>query len=553
MIKRKIPVLLTLLLALSMIFSACTVKETSDGTDKSTSTTAPTATSEQVAKTPDKMRIFYVTSGAAVPEDFDFANNAILNKITEMANVEITEAVVPPWTDITTKYNLMMSSGNICDVVHFNGPNTIINDGKNGAFIDLKEVIKKSPIITEYYAPYIEQLKADDDKIYCLRTLPVDGDVNDAFFFRWDVLKDLGYTEIPKTLDEWLDAMRKLKAKYPDSIPYTSMDNLHWCEFVFCSYGITGRGNGWQHYKGKIIHSFENPLYKDALKTYKLMLEEGLMDPEFVTNKRQDFDDKRYNKKVLVNQQNLAMCMVFSSRFMNKGIAEARPVPGQWPIVDDPRIDPEALYEGPLPLGNGVVAIASTSKVKDAAIRFVEALLSDETLVMTTWGIENVDYKIVNGEKVEIKDESIKETPAKSLYSMLFGFNTKVNIERIFKTCLNDITEANKENPDITDEKLEKELEAYKDLCWKQFDKVYADAQSVPTRTINKFIILDPDTASRQLEAQNEALTIMVKAMRGDITLEEFDNQAAKFLEKYKFITDEYNEKLPEANKKAGR
>lgn len=238
---------------------------------------------------------------------------------------------------------------------------------------------------------------------------------------------------------------------------------------------------------------------------------------------------------------------------MNKGIAEARPVPGQWPIVDDPRIDPEALYEGPLPLGNGVVAIASTSKVKDAAIRFVEALLSDETLVMTTWGIENVDYKIVNGEKVEIKDESIKETPAKSLYSMLFGFNTKVNIERIFKTCLNDITEANKENPDITDEKLEKELEAYKDLCWKQFDKVYADAQSVPTRTINKFIILDPDTASRQLEAQNEALTIMVKAMRGDITLEEFDNQAAKFLEKYKFITDEYNEKLPEANKKAGR
>jgi ABC-type glycerol-3-phosphate transport system substrate-binding protein len=91
-----------------------------------------------------------------------------------------------------------------------------------------------------------------------------------CFYFRWDVLQDLGYTEatIPDTLDEWIEAMRKLKQKYPDAIPYTSMDNLHWSEFVFSCYGVTGRGTAWQEYFGKAIHSFEHPLIKDALSSY---------------------------------------------------------------------------------------------------------------------------------------------------------------------------------------------------------------------------------------------------------------------------------------------
>lgn len=350
------------------------------------------------------------------------------------------------------------------------------------------------------------------------------------------MLLDLGYTEIPITFDEWIKVMRELKAKYPDSIPYTSMDNLHWCEFVFNCYGISGKGCGWQPYMGKIIHNFENPLYKDALEVYKMMLNEGLMDPEFVTNKRQDFDDKRYNRNVLINQQNLAASFYFTERFLNNGIFNARPVPCQWAIVDDPRIDPEAVYEGPLPLGGHCVAVASTSQVKDAGLRFLEALLTEETKDLCSWGIENVDYKIVNGKKVVIPEA---ETPeAIGIWSMLHGYNQKSEVERDFSLAMERL----KEETDISDE----ELNSYEKLCWDQFDKVMADAHTVPTRAM-KFIILEADTLSRAQEAESEALTIAIKAMRGDITLEDFDVQAAAFLKKYQFITDEFNEKLPAA------
>jgi len=546
--KRKVMLTATLLLAISMIFSACGSGSTDKSDTASTAAAASTATVSTpvppVVVEPAKLRIFYVTAGAAVAEDFNYAKNPMLDIITKNANVEITEAIVPPWSDTVTKYNLMMSSGNICDVIQFNGVNQLNNDGKNGAFMDLTDVVNKSSIIQERYSKFLNQIKADDGKTYCLRPLPADGDVNNSFFVRWDVLQDLGYTELPKTLDEYLDAMRALKKKYPDSIPYTTMDNLHFAEFVFNCYGITGRGNGWQQYFGKAIMQFEHPLYKDALKVYNTMLKEGLMDPEFVTSKRADFDEKRYNRKVLVNQQNAGMGMVFFPRYLNNGVLEARSIVAPYPVVNDPKVDMNAVYEGALAVGNTGVAIASTTKEKEGAIRFVEELLSEETKTLTVWGIENIDYKMENGEKVQIVDEKTN-TKSKSLYSMLFPVNTVMTIQKSFSVGIGTLRQ---KVPTITDA----EIKEFTDLSWKQYNQVLELNAAQPTRAgFGNFISLEADTKSRAAEANAEALTIIIKAMRGDISLDEFDVQAAAFIKKYQFITDEYNAKLPAAMEKA--
>lgn len=538
----------TILLAFSMILSACNPTGQTSGTTtvaQGNTTAAPTTT--QAA--PAKLRLFYVTSGIAIPDDFDFADNPVLNILAEQANVEIIEAIVPPWSDIKTKYNLMMSSGNLCDIIHFSGISQLQNDGKSGAFMDLTEFAQNSEIIQSRFAPYMNQLKADDGKIYFLRPLPADGDLNTSFFVRWDVFQDLGYTELPTTLDGYLDAMRALKAKYPDSIPYTTMDNFHFSEFIFNCFGINGRGVGWFPNFGEIIHAFEHPLYKDALKVYKTMLEEGLMDPEFITNKRADFDEVRYNRKVLVNQQNLGMAMVFFPRYIDNGILEARSIPAKWPLVDDPRVDPCAVYEGKLAVGATGVAIASTTKELEGAKRFVENLCTDETEVLTTWGIEGIDYEIVNGEKRQILDDGSGTQKftgsSKNLYRMLFGGNTILNIEKAFDTGLNTMRT---KIPDITEE----EIKEYSDLCWKQYNEVLDINLSYPSRAgFTYFLTLEADTNSRMNEAIAEATTLAAKAMRGDISFEEFDTQAAAFLAKYKFIRDEYNAKYPAAIEKA--
>lgn len=548
--KRKMVLAFTILLTFSMILSACTLPATQNTTAPVAegTTAAPTTAKPTEPEKPAKLRLFYVTQGNSIKEDFDFADNQILNVITKAANVEITEVIVPPWSDTKTKYNLMMSSGNLSDIIHFNGVNTLINDGENGAFHDLTDFVKNNKTVNERYAPYFKQLQADDGKIYALRTLPVDGDLNSSMFVRWDVLQDLGYTALPTTLDGWLDAMRALKAKYPDSVPYTTMDNFHFCEFIFNCFGISGRGIGWQQNFGKVIHAFEHPLYKDALKVYKTMLEEGLMDKEFITSKRADFDEKRYNKKALVNQQNLGMAMVFFPNYIDKGILEARSIPAEWPLVDDPRVDPNAVYEGKLAVGNTGLSIASTTKELEGAKRFVEQLLTKETELLCTWGIEGIDYNVVNGEKIEVIDDKSGTQglsgSSRSLYRFLFGNNTRVNIAKSFQAGINKLR-ANV--PGIT----EKEIEDYTKLCWSQYDKILDINAKQPSKAaFTYFIILEPDTKSRAAEANAEATAIAAKAMRGDISFEEFDAQAATFLKKYQFITDEYNQKMPAAQAK---
>lgn len=531
-IKKKISLLLMMVLVVTVAFSACVIGDTSKEKD----TTKNGSPSEQKEIPLDKISFFYITSGLTVPENFDTKNNFVLDEIAKLANVEIEEAVVPSYpADYVTKFHLMIASGDMCDVIHMPLVNDLNNYGKNGTFVELTDIINNSFIMEKRYSPYYELLKADDGKIYCLRSLPVDGDGN-SFAVRYDLLEEIGYTNIPETMDEWIDAMRKLKAKYPDSIPYTSRENLHFSEFVFQSYGCSSNGIGWQYYKGEVIHTFENPLYKEALKVYQLMLAEDLMDKEFVTSNAQDFQDKRLNRNVLINQQNLTAIATWVERFPKNNIPNVMFVPSQFPKVDDPRIDPINVYGGPASLGGHGVAISSTSKKKDASVRFLEALLSDECKELTVWGREGIEFDVVNGQIVP-NYEKASETNWRLMYNMLFGFNTRGILELFAKSNI-----ASSGLDDADKQKYEK-------IFLEQADKVLADINSVPMNPMN-FIILDTETTTRSTEASTEALSIAVKAIIGEISMDEFDTLAQNYVKKYQYVTDEYNQKLPEAKTK---
>lgn len=51
-------------------------------------------------------------------------------------------------------------------------------------------------------------------------------------------------------------------------------------------------------------------------------------------------------------------------------------------------------------------------------------------------------------------------------------------------------------------------------------------------------------------ESQELSKSIILKAIVGEITMEQYDEMVKDYLNKYQFITDEYNEKLKEAKAK---
>jgi hypothetical protein len=60
-----------------------------------------------------------------------------------------------------------------------------------------------------------------------------------------------------------------------------------------------------------------------------------------------------------------------------------------------------------------------------------------------------------------------------------------------------------------------------------------------------RYIQLSIDSQSKVKESQEMSKAIIIKAIIGEISMQEYDAQVSDYLKRYKLITDEYNAKLP--------
>lgn len=103
--------------------------------------------------------------------------------------------------------------------------------GTKGAFVDLTPYITQyAPNIKKYmddHPEYTQLITSSDGKIYAL--LPQTPKTSIVTFYREDMFQKAGISELPKTIDEFTEALRKLKAAYPDNknfYPLGGRDNF---------------------------------------------------------------------------------------------------------------------------------------------------------------------------------------------------------------------------------------------------------------------------------------------------------------------------------------
>ena len=535
MIKKKLICTVALLLVISLLLLGC-----SKGTSQNSSTPEPQAT----LGPPDKINIFYSAGGQTIPDKFSYKDNDYFKEICKIANVEPVEVTCPEYADTSVKFNLMMASGNIPDVVHYNNLAEISQYGKDGAFMEMTDIIKNSaPLSKLYTKEMIEAMKADDGKVYTIRSLPTeDGWQMTA---RLDLLNEIGYTsKLPSTLDEWVDALRKLKAKYPDSIPYTTVgvDNYH--HFIFKPFGCES-GTGWQYTGGKIINVFENPAIKDAILFGKKLLAEGLLDKEFATNKAADYLNKRITQNTLIVTMNLGSIGANIEQLIVNKVDKAVIIPVKWPFVNESSIDPYSKFVPATVVGNQCISINSKTKQKAASIRLIETLFSDKVKDMFTYGREGIEYTTVNGARVYDAAKTV-ETAWRNLYGMMFSYNplekTKFKIDMAMQLTKGDTAQS------------------YKNNFYTNFDEVYKQdynklgyAPVLMVSGTTGFTTLMPlSTEANNLTKEAIALqkSLLLKALMSEITIDDFMKQAGDLVKKYQSVTDELNKKLPDIKAK---
>lgn len=503
-----------------------------------TTTTAASATTTTTAPAIDEERVtISVTSvgtGVQVPDNLDLSDNPKINIAKEYANCDVDFSCIP-WTDYQTQLNLLLASGKYPDifVTYFN--DNVIDVERRGAFIDLLEYFENSEIVQSRidHDDFIEQMRdAVTGGYYALPTPSQgpgypEGGWAEA---RWDLLVKYNNSEWPKTVDEWVDVARLVKEGNPNANPFSAQCPgnaiFQWGAQFWFAYGVNPNMEIVRQENGTYLFNVEDSDYVAAMEFHRKLYEEKLLSQTFATNTdRQQIQNDRDNNDLLL--WNTTCDNMYMPTLDENGELPTQ----QWicaPLLEEYPVDFEKAMEKNQGYSSFVSTmrthISTSCKYPDRAWRLLEGFCTDEFYDAVFWGVEGVTYKVNdNGEKYI--DESTIEAWADpsnrfayGRYAFLLGPNNQ-RIAALF-------TQKMSTTPEIYDMELSNMAQ------WQE------NASHPPFISMDDLI--SDETFLKRDEAQGIISTLCVKYIMGRITMDEWDTEIGKFLDTYRYMTDDY-------------
>lgn len=316
------------------------------------------------------------------------------------------EFTAPPAGQAREALNVMLASGDLPDMIEYNfmsfpgGPEKAISDGY---ILRLNDLIDKyAPNLKKYLAEHPEidkMVKTDSGSYYVFPFIRGDEylQVFQGPMIRKDWLDELGLP-VPETIDEWTTTLRAFKEKKGAAAPLSLVSkprffNESYNGAFLGAYGVT---QGFYQEDGKVKFGPVEPGFKEYLRLFQSWYKEGLLDKNIAT-----VDGKALDS-------NLA------SGATGATIGNAGGGMGKWqPLIE--ANDPKAvLVAAPYPVlskgekpkfgqrnqpysSEGTVAITTTAKDPELAVRMLDYGYSEEGHMFFNFGEEGVSYEMVDG------------------------------------------------------------------------------------------------------------------------------------------------------------
>lgn len=365
---------------------------------------------------------------ADLTEDKSF-DDPVAKKITEETGV-ILELEHPVGGD-EQAIPLMIASGDY--------PDMIFAKGDIGKLIEAGGVIKLDDLIEEkgdhlkaMYGDQINRLRnsIDNPGIYTVGTYGVETanwETSGTTSIQLDVLRELGYPEI-NTVEDYENVLTEYIEKYPEidgqKTIGLSLLGSDWRWLITVgnpagfSLGIPDDGQ-WaiNDETGEAQYKFTLPEIKEYFKWLNHMNDIGLLDPESFTHTHDTYIAKLSSGRVLG----------IADQDWNYGDADKALVADnkEWrtyaplPVTLNEKYQSQGLKDYGFAGGWGV-SISSTSKHPEKAFEFLNWMGSEEAQILLNWGIEGVNYDVVDGKRV-MKDEDIKRKNSDADYAKETG------------------------------------------------------------------------------------------------------------------------------------
>ncbi len=196
-----------------------------------------------------------------------------------------------PAASYADKLNITLASGSLPDIITGSTFSEVNKLGGQGAFVAINDYINELPNFKSLYVDNEENnwvMKSYSDDKNNIYTWPIYGlnrDVNHGFMYRKDIFDKHGIKEWTNT-DEFYQAMKQLKEIYPDSTPIVSKTQDGIYKDWAYGWGIGGESYPMYYDEAATIWKLATiqPEFKEMIDFMKKLYNEGLLDPEFITD-----------------------------------------------------------------------------------------------------------------------------------------------------------------------------------------------------------------------------------------------------------------------------
>jgi putative aldouronate transport system substrate-binding protein len=362
-------------------------------------THAPSDGNQQAEKKgPTKISMMVIYYAAEPPKP----DVAAFKKLQELTNTALDITWIPS-SAYTEKLNVSVTSGDMPMAMFVSQPMnaTIVSSTRAGMFWEIGPLLKDYPLLSQINKLAYHNLKIDGKDYGLPRPQPLGVD---TVIYRKDWLNNLGLKE-PKTIEDVYQLAKAFQMNDPDkngkndTIGFATDTSLAGLNIVLAWYGAPNKFSVDQN--GKFTADFMTKEYVDALRFFKRMYDDKVMNTDFVLTQTA--------QKVDLIRKGIAG-MYFEANFNS---AER-----QLDIrTHTPKAEIDIAYriQGPKgerllsALGYNARYMFSKTSVKTEAqlkdiLAFFEKMQSPEVVTLLKWGIEGVHYKVENGKKVSIDE-----------------------------------------------------------------------------------------------------------------------------------------------------
>lgn len=318
--------------------------------------------------------------------------SVIIEELRKRTGLNVQIIGVPTASIKEKASTLIAARDNMPDI--FSGGFTIdeFNDfGKQGAFEALNNHLDELPNLNEIFYKNakkygvdqkIKNLMSPDGDLYLFPIFDINRDVNHGMLYRKDIFDKHGL-KMWNNQEEFVEVLRKLKELYPDSYPMSSKTGVAIFRDIGYSWALNGSGPYYDEPTGKWKMSGVDPKYREMLDLIKLLYDEGLIDPEFLTATQAAWTQKMTQAdKSFVTWDWISRMDMFLEQAKDTvegyDLRYGYPIGGK--VITLPKI-------------SGGSAIKKSEKSM-LAMKLCDYLISDSGAQLMTMGIEGVTYNL---------------------------------------------------------------------------------------------------------------------------------------------------------------